>query len=353
MLILRPTIYERVFRPLLFLLPPEAAQKTADFLLKRKSIWSILSPRLRILDDRLKTSLGGINIENPIGLAAGYDKNCSLLPSLASLGFGYVIGGTVTESPRPGNVKPRVIRNVRTEALLNSLGFPSYGLDAVENNLLKNEPATNQTPFIVSISGISDEEIINCHNRLEANVAAIELNISSPNTKGLKVFQSPEALINLLNQINENRKKPLFVKLPPYGFNVERDSAEQENVLELAKVCKGLGIDGLTIANTWPVKDKRLASGAGGLSGKPIFSRTLRMVTEVRSEVGPGLAINACGGISTGKDVWDSLIAGATTVQLLTSLIYRGPGLIKQMIEELSSILDAENTNSARNVKKI
>ncbi len=343
MLILRPCIYERVLRPLLFLLPPEVAQSTADFILKRKLIWNILEPKLRILDSRLKTSLGGINLQNPIGLAAGYDKNCSLLPSLASLGFGYVIGGTVTESPRPGNAKPRVIRDIKAGALVNSLGFPSYGLDVVANNLLTNANTPNQTPVIVSISGINTQEILNCHNRLEAIVKAIEINISSPNTKGLKVFQSPTALMDLLNQVNEKRKKPLFVKLPPYDFDAEQEGQKKENVLELARVCKDLGIEGLTIANTWPVTDKRLASGTGGLSGKPIFSRTLKMVTEVRSEVGLNVAINACGGISTGEDVWNALLAGATTVQLLTSLIYRGPGLIKQMIEELSSLFDADS----------
>lgn len=337
MLILDPDAYSILLRPLLFRLPPETAQALADFVLQRERLWRTVSPALRLRDPRLKTRLAGMKLENPVGLAAGYDKDCRFLPSIAALGFGYVTGGTVTEAPRAGNPRPRVLRAVRERGLINALGFPGKGLDMASRRL-RNSRRSAETPRVISVSGTTIDEIVRCHRRMEPLADAIEINISSPNTAGLRVFQEADALTDLLGQVNEERRKPLFVKMPPYGgTGAGRASAaeSQDRVLGLARVCVSEGVEALTVSNTRPVEDARLAVGVGGLSGKPIFQDTLRMVREVRAEVGDRAAINACGGIFTGEDAWDALQAGATTVQLLTGLIYRGPGIVKLINREL------------------
>ena len=321
----------------------------ADFVLNQGFIWRALSPTLRVRNDRLRVDLCGLKLENPVGLAAGYDKNCEFLPSMAALGFGYVTGGTVTKSPSAGNPKPRVLRYVREQSLINSLGFPSQGLNSAAQRLEHLEGSFGGAPAVVSVSGTTVDEIVQCHRRLEPLVSAVEINISSPNTAGLRVFQEPPALAGLLERINEGRKKPLFVKLPPYASTDATDSSEsqgQDRVLGLVRVCVEQGVDALTVANTRPTSDARLAVGTGGISGKLIYADMLKMVAEVKAEVGDRMAINACGGIFTGEDAWKALQAGATTVQQLTGLVYRGPGIVKRVNQELLKIMDREGVES-------
>ena len=214
MLSLDPDGYRLLIRPLLFRLPPETAQALADSVLKRHGLWRSISPMLRLRDPRLRTRLAGLTLQNPVGLAAGYDKDCQFLPSMAALGFGYVTAGTVTESPGAGNPRPRVLRDVSQQGLINALGFPSKGLDFAERKL-QNTQDSGETPTVVSVSGTTVEEIARCHRRLEPLADAVELNISSPNTAGLRVFQEARPLADLLGRVNEKRQKPLFMKLPP------------------------------------------------------------------------------------------------------------------------------------------
>ncbi len=344
-------LYKRLLRPLLFTLPPETAQAVAELALKRRFLWRWLAPALRVRNERLRTRLAGLEVLSPVGLAAGYDKSCQLLPSLAALGFGYLVAGTVTEAARPGNARPRVFRDVREESLVNALGFPGRGLEFAAAKLAESRTALGVTPVIVSVSGVTEDEIVRCHRRLEPLVDGVEVNISSPNTAGLRVFQEPERLQGLLRRIDDDRSKPLFVKLPPFiqeedagtqeGAAGPREAETSERVLALAGVCAREGVEGLTVANTWPVRDPRLAVGSGGLSGRPLLAGTLRMIPQVRAAVGDGVAINACGGISSGEDVWNALEAGADTVQLLTALIYQGPGLVRRVNRELAAIFEA------------
>ena len=326
---------------MLFALPPETAERVADALLSRRSIWRALAPAFRVRDERLKAGLAGISLNNPVGLAAGYDKDCELLPSVAALGFGYVIGGTVTEKSRSGNPRPRVLRYVKDRSLINSLGFPGRGLESAARQLERSRSAMSGTPVVVSVSGVTPDEIVRCHRRLEPLVDAVELNISSPNTVGLRAFHRPRALADLLAAVNDPRNKPLFVKLPAPAAGEDADT-----LLALADTCVENGVDGLTVANSRPAEDGRLATGAGGLSGKLVFEDMLRLVSKVRTRVGDGTAINACGGIFTGDDAWRALRAGATTVQLLTGLIYRGPSIAKRMNRELLAIMDREGVDS-------
>lgn len=324
--------YRRVLRPLLFRLPPERAQGVAEVALAARVVWRGLGPRIGVSDEVLSGSVAGIPLANPVGLAAGYDKQCRYLESLGHLGFGYVVGGTVTPDPRPGNPKPRLLRYPERQSLVNSMGFPSDGLTAVARRLqrLDRRPA----PVFVSIAALDDEGFQRCHGTLEPLVDAVELNISSPNTEGLREFQEPERLRLLLDRLNEHRRKPLFVKLPGYS-----DDQGGERTMALVRPCVEAGVDGVTAINTVPVVEPRLAIGTGGLSGRDIFPSMLRAVAEVRKEAGRKLAVHACGGVFTGEDAWRALQAGADTVQLYTSLVYRGPFVVREVCLELARLM--------------
>lgn len=326
--------YKTLLRPLLFSLPSEKAHRLGEMALQLRFLWNLLEPYYRTADPRLKTSLAGIELPNPVGVAAGCDKNCQFLPSLLSLGFGYVVGGTVTLEPRRGNPSPRLVRNTKQRSLVNSLGFPSIGTEAVRRNLEKIKVG----PIIVSIAGLTVEEFIECFRRMEPRADGIELNISSPNTAGLKIFHELETLRMLLEQVNSERKKPLFLKIPPYG-----DEAGRQGVMELVRIAQQVGVDGITAANTKPIQEPRLMVGNGGLSGKPLFQDTLEMVAELRRELGEGIVINACGGISSPGEALQALKRGASTVQIYTGLIYEGPGVARGINHGLSRYLKEHN----------
>jgi len=326
--------YRWLVRPWLFRLSPELAQRLAETALSFKRLWRATSPRSQTSHPSLATSLAGIPLANPIGLAAGFDKQCQYLDSLGHVGFGYLIGGTVTPDPRPGNAKPRLLRYQDRESLINSLGFPSDGLEVVAARLrrLSDRPA----PVLVSVAALDEEGFERCYRTLESLVEAVELNISSPNTQGLRVFLNHERLRLLLERLNAGRKKPLFVKLPPYTTDEGR-----EQVRALLRACMAAGISGVTAGNTIPISEPKLAIGAGGLSGRAIFPDMLRVLGELRQEAGAEFVINACGGIFTGNDAWQALQAGANTVQLYTGMVYEGPGIVKDICKELTQLYQA------------
>ena len=343
MLIINPDAYRTFVRPLFFTLSPETARHVGLFALKQRRLWRTVAPLLQVENARLEVNLAGLSLRNPIGLAAGFDKDCECLPSLASLGFSYLTCGTVTEAPRIGNPPPREFCNPKDESIINSYGFPSKGVEYTALRLQKAEPLLNGTPVVASVSGVAIDEIVRCHRRLEPLATAIEINISSPNTLGLRIFQQADTLRQLLVQINEQRHKPLFVKLPPYIETPSIGSEQKNMVFSLVDVCIEQGVEAVTVSNTWPARDSRLAVGAGGLSGKPVFADMLQMVADIRAEAGSGLAINACGGIFSGEDALAAIQAGATTVQILTSLIYRGPGIVRRINEQMLSLMDREH----------
>lgn len=326
--------YKSLFRPILFSIDPEKAQHVAQPLLNNKLITKMAEKIFEYDNRLLNTKIGGISIPNPIGLAAGFDKDCRSIPGLEALGFGYVTVGTVTKDPRYGNPKPRIARLHKKKALVNSLGFPGNGLKAAISKFQALNPSQSSSKRVISISGTDVNDIRDCHKSLEPFVSAVEINISSPNTSGLKIFQEPQNLRNLVETIQESRNKPLFVKLPP--FDAVEQGKSQEQIFNLAEECVKSAVDAVTISNTWPVKDTSLAIGQGGLSGAPLFENTIAMVKTISKEFGANLDINACGGIATGQQAYQALLAGASSVQLYTSLIYEGPSLIKTMKKDLA-----------------
>ena len=345
-------IYTNILRPLLFGLPPERAQKLAEAILKVIPLWRAMRPLFQFDDERLHTDMGGIPLPSPIGLAAGYDKDCVMVDALSNLGFGYIVAGTVVAEPRQGNPRPRIVRNPWEGSLVNSLGFPSHGLEAASNRLrissfVQGRSAGEGIFLLASISGLSIEEFTRCYQRLQPLAAGVELNISSPNTEGIRAFQEPQKLEELLSALRPLKEKPLFLKLPPYF-----DEEQRSQTMELVDLCLRYGVEGVTAANTRPVEDGRLAVGRGGLSGKPLFPDMLRMVGEIRRHAGDGLIINACGGISSGEDALKALQAGANTVQLFTGFVYGGPGLMRQINRYILRYMEQERIPSLKAIPR-
>ena len=337
-------IYSKLLRPLMFKLPPERAQGVAHLALWPKPLWSLLRSRLLFRDVRLQTNMGGIPLPNPVGLAAGYDKDCRFTGSLSNLGFGYMVGGTVVEEPRKGNPKPTIVRDQSIGSMTNSMGLPSKGLSRAAKKLRKT--STGDVPLLVSISGFSIDQIVRCYKTLQPLVAGVELNISCPNTEGALIFQDPDRLDELLTELERLKEKPLFVKLPPH------DDDQRSRTMEFVDLCIKHSVEGVTLVNTWPVDDDRLAMGRGGLSGRPLFPRMIRILREVRQHAGESLTINACGGVSSGEDALRALRAGADTLQLFTGFIYQGPVLMRRINSYLLNFMQQEGLPSIDAIRR-
>ena len=339
-------MYKRLVRPLLFSLDEEQSHTLSEYALQVPLVWKALGAQSRSGDPALKTNIAGIELPSPIGLAAGYDKNCRVLKSLIDLGFGFVCGGTITLAERSGNPPRRMVRIPESDALLNSLGFPGEGLARIRPRLARLGRYRSQT--FASISGSIEEQIAECYRTITPLVAGIELNISSPNTVGLRVFHDPARLRDLVELLrkSETRSTPLLVKLPPWT----NEPDERRTALALAETAVNSGADGLVIANTVPVEDGRLAVGKGGLSGAPLLNNTERMTAEVAALLGKHASIVSCGGISEPEHVWRMLAAGASAVQLYTGMVYEGPALPGQLNRGLLTLMESQGFKSLTDI---
>jgi dihydroorotate dehydrogenase len=316
-------------------LPPETSHRLVGLVLGLPLPWE----RVGEADDdpRLTLSLSGIGLRNPIGLAAGFDKRCAHLDALGRLGFGYVVGGTITRHPRRGNAKPRIVRYPERASMANAMGLPNPGAPAASRALAR---ASGPAPRFVSLADEEVAEAVEALGLVEPFADAFELNASCPNVSWGRDRDNEAHLIDLVRAFGERTEKPVFVKLPPFETEVER-----EVVLALARVARDAGATGLTCANSRPVQEPRLAVGSGGLSGSDLFARTPEIVAEVRAVTEGAVPINASGGISTAAQALACLEAGATTVQVYTSLIYRGPGVLGELTGGLAAALRDRGTD--------
>jgi dihydroorotate dehydrogenase subfamily 2 len=323
--------YSAVGRPLFFALPPEAAHRVARAALTLPLPWARIGHAGD--DPSLATTLAGIPLRNPIGLAAGFDKTCSHLDALGALGFGYVVGGTITLEPRRGNPKPRIVRYPSRGSMANAMGLPNPGAERGAANMRRGRAVT---PRLISLADEALDDALRALELLEPQADGIEVNASCPNVSWGRDRDNEAHLRELVSAIRARTPKPVFVKLPPFATPVERDV-----VLALVSVAQESGASGLTCSNTRPVKDARLSVGGGGLSGRALFERTPEIVSDVHAATGGAIPINACGGVSSGADALKCLEAGATTVQIYTALIYRGPAVAGSLARELSAALRA------------
>jgi dihydroorotate dehydrogenase len=316
--------YGALVRPAFFALPPEASHRLATSLLSLPLPWERIGGALR--DPSIEVSLCGIPLANPVGLAAGFDKTCGHLDALGRLGFGFVVGGTITRAPRHGNPRPRIVRSPRRRAIVNSMGLPNPGAEAAAANLARGR---RTAPRFASVADEDVRAVTATVELLAPHVDGFELNVSSPNAPWR---HDPAHMGTLLAAVRERTELPVLLKLPPFTSDEERAA-----VLDLARGAVDAGATGLVCSNTIPVEEPRLAAGRGGLSGAPLGELTPRIVSEVAAATGRSVPILACGGIFTVEDVRACLDAGATAVQLYTGLIYRGPGIVGDLTRGLSA----------------
>jgi dihydroorotate dehydrogenase len=316
--------YGAVGRPAFFALLPEASHRLATALLTLPLPWERIGGAAP--DPSIEVDLCGIRLPNPIGLAAGFDKACRHLGALGRLGFGFVVGGTITREPRSGSPKPRIVRSPRRGAIVNSMGLPNPGAEAAAANLAR---ARRTAPRFASVADEDLEAATDTVELLAPHVDGFELNASSPNAPWR---HDAAHMGTLLATIRGRTELPVLLKLPPFTNGEERAT-----VLDLARAAVDAGARGLVCSNTIPVQEPRLAVGRGGLSGAPLRELTPRIVSDVAAATGRSVPIVASGGVSTTEDVRACLDAGATAVQLYTGLIYRGPRIIGVLTRGLSA----------------
>ncbi|HEX8252576.1 MAG TPA: quinone-dependent dihydroorotate dehydrogenase [Thermoanaerobaculia bacterium] len=267
----------------------------------------------------------GMRMQSPIGIAGGFDKNATMMPLLAALGFGFIEVGTVTWKPQPGNPRPRLFRYPADKAIINRMGFNNDGADAVAARLKSWE---RTVPTFVNVGKNKEvplegatESYVECYRRVAPHADAAVLNLSSPNTPGLRELQRPEHLEALLRAVQSVRSGPVLIKIAP--------DLEATQVREIADVCVRLA-DGMICTNTTLDRLPGM-NEAGGLSGKPLMEKSTSVLRQVRQCVGPEYPLIGVGGVFTPADVRAKFEAGANLVQIYTSFIYEGPMLAKRL----------------------
>ena len=323
--------YGTVARPAFFALPPEASHRLATALLGLRLPWERIGSAVR--DPSIEVDLCGIRLSNPVGLAAGFDKTCRHLDSLGRLGFGFLVGGTITRAARVGNPKPRIVRSPRRAAIVNSMGLPNPGAEVAAAALAR---APRTAPRFASVADEDVDAASETVELLAPHVDGFELNASSPNAPWR---HDAAHMGTLLAAFRGRTDRPVLLKLPPFTSDGDRT-----RVLDLARDAIDAGAQGLVCSNTIPVQEPRLAAGRGGLSGAPLRELTPRIVSDVAAATGRVVPIVASGGISTTEDVRACLEAGATAVQLYSGLIYRGPGIVGELTRGLSDPARAAET---------
>lgn len=330
---------------LLLALDPERAH---DLALKTLELG--VYPRRSGPDDaRLRQTVFGLDVPNPIGMAPGFDKNARAPRQLLDMGFGFVEVGTLTPRAQPGNPSPRVFRSHADRAIVNRLGFNNEGHDAA----LKRLRAKPDGIVGVNLGANRDSK-----DRIADYVAGIAqmgpvasyftVNISSPNTPGLRDLQAPRKLGELLDKVQEARKG-LGEKPPPLLVKLAPDLADAD-LPEVVAVIKDSGADGIVISNTTlardGVNDETLVRETGGLSGRPLFDRATRMLARVYQITEGKLPLIGVGGIDSGETALAKIEAGASLIQLYTGLVFEGPGLIGRIKRTLVAAMDDEKSNT-------
>ena len=336
-------MYKRFLKPIFFLFDPEIIHhivfKTIKFFCKIPGVSFWIKNAYIVNDKRLAVDLFGLNFKNPVGMAAGFDKDAKLFDELGCFGFGFIEIGTLTPKSQSGNQKPRMFRLPKDEALINRMGFNNEGVDkAIERlknrktsiiiggNIGKNKSTDNK-------NAVNDYE--ECFQKLADYVDYFVVNVSSPNTPNLRALQDKEPLTRLLHHIKglNNKKtnpKPILLKIAPDLTNEQLD--------DIILIVKETKIDGIIATNTTISRDGLFTEvpeltriGSGGLSGKPLRKRSTEVIQYLSDKSGKSFPIIAVGGIHSGQDAIEKLNAGASLVQIYTGFIYEGPAIVRQI----------------------
>ena len=337
---------------LLFALPPERAHHVAMAALRLLSalpgLRAALQRRLGTQDPILRTQALGLTFDNPVGLAAGFDKDAHAFPALAALGFGFVEVGTLTARPQPGNPRPRLFRLTADRALVNRLGFNNDGAAAARSRLA----GRRRTDGVVGVNvgknkAVPAGEAIADYERSVALLAPVAdylvVNVSSPNTPGLRSLQAVEQLRPLLTSVQDAARRARPERPPAVLVKIAPDLSDAD-LDAIADLALELGLDGIVATNTTvarpplrtPAADVA-AAGEGGLSGAPLAARSLEVLERLYARVGDRLVLVSAGGIEDADDAWERIRAGATLVQLYTGLVYRGPLTPSRMARGLAA----------------
>jgi dihydroorotate dehydrogenase len=331
----------------LFLLPPEKAHDIALNLMQSALKWPIIGTLLRRsfkIENPIPVTVAGITFPNILGLAAGFDKDAKRLHLLKEFGFGFVEVGTVTPKAQKGNPKPRLFRIPNNLALINRMGFNNEGIDKmverlknrpdgliVGGNIGKNKTTPNDKASI---------DYVFCFEKIYDYVDYIVVNVSSPNTPGLRDLQEESFIVGLFSELQKIRAqrtiyKPIFLKLSPdFQFSAIRD---------LVKIITKAKVDGIVATNTTISRDKLTISekeiekiGPGGLSGQPIFESSNSILATLSIELGGQIPIIGVGGIFNGIDATEKLVRGANLIQIYTGFVYEGPWIVKNILKDIN-----------------
>jgi dihydroorotate dehydrogenase len=332
-----------LLRPLLFSMDPETAHVVTLKLLNATYV-SGLSKLLYPKIDQKPVTVMGLAFKNPVGLAAGMDKNGDYINALDALGFGFVEIGTVTPRPQPGNPKPRLFRLPEYQAIINRMGFNNLGIDHLLSQIKQSGYSgilgiNIGKNFDTPIEKAADDYLIGLRKAYSA-ASYITINISSPNTKNLRQLQQGDEIKNLVSVLKEEQLKlqQEHGKYVPLALKIAPDLATDE-ITHIARLLLDFEIDGVIATNTTIARDMiaghQHADEAGGLSGAPVREKSTFVVWELSKELNGKIPIIAAGGILTAADAQEKLTAGASLIQLYSGLIYRGPQLIEDIVKSL------------------
>jgi len=331
-------------RPFLFAMDPEDAHAATIKALRLTPL-----PAAAPADERLASNVFGLRFPNPIGMAAGFDKGADVPGALLRLGFGFVEIGTVTPAPQPGNPRPRLFRLVEDEAVVNRFGFNSEGHEVVHDRLRKRAGPKG----IIGVNVGANKDAFDRGADYVSGIAAFAdvasyftINISSPNTPGLRDLQQAAALDDLLARVLDARdrsherygRKPVLLKIAP-----DLDEAELDDIVA---VSRARGIDGMIVSNTTIARSPLLISPqareSGGLSGKPLFAASTRVLAQAYQRVEGQFPLVGVGGVQDAETAFSKLEAGASLIQLYSALVYHGPNLVAEINKGLAQRLEAE-----------
>lgn len=335
-------MYKKIISPFLFLFDPEKIHTFTFFLIKVffkipilgfiiKSFYKVESPKLT-------RKLFGLTFENPVGIAAGFDKNATHISEFEKFGFGFIEIGTVTPNPQYGNPKKRLFRLKEDTAIINRMGFNNDGVTKIKNRLKKNYNVLiggNIGKNKVTPNSQAKNDYIICFKELYNYVDYFVVNVSSPNTPGLRELQSKEFLNDLFIELNELRlnetiKKPILIKISP--------DLSKEKIIEILEVIDTNNIDGIIATNTtidYPNLKSKNKNETGGLSGAPLYDKSNEVISFISSKTNGKLPIIGVGGISTPEQAVKKIEAGAHLIQLYTGIIYEGPGIVRKINKKL------------------
>jgi len=340
-------LYKSIIRPVLFSFDPE---KVHDFTFSALSILgkipgvrSIWKSIYSVKSKRLEKEFFGIKFENPVGLAAGFDKDAKLIDELACMGFGFIEIGTLTPKGQPGNDKPRLFRLPKDKAVINRMGFNNHGVEEAVKRLKKRNSKIiiggNIGKNKITPNEEAKRDYAMCFEALFPYVDYFTVNVSSPNTPNLRALQDKEPLIDLINYIQERNNakkipKPILLKIAP--------DLNEDQLSDIVEIVNEVKLDGLIATNT-TIDRKELETdsskvqsiGAGGLSGAPVQDKSNQVIRFLRGRLGAEYPIVGVGGIMSEKDAIEKLEAGASLIQLYTGFIYEGPTLVKRINKAL------------------